>query len=428
MGHSGDTSAVCRGGREKTTLTTAMHRDGKWRILLVQEPTAGGTARHVLDLARGLDAAGHDVHLLYANRRAEPWIEAELASLDGVTRAHVDMRRAPHPSDLAAWYQIRRYAAKNGPFDLIHGHSSKGGALAMFASTRRSTARVWTPHCLRSFDPALAGGARRFYERLERLIARRADAVIAVSGEEYTHALRMGMDERKMHVVVNGVRPLPPLDRAEACARWGLASDAVCIGFVGRFAPQKAPSRIVEAFAQVSKHNDDVQLAMVGEGPLQAPAEVRARELGVADRVRWLPAATGAAAMAAFDIFAMPSVYEAMPYVLLEAAAAGLPIVATAVGGTSIAIHDGVNGYVVANWDEAVYANRLSELVADGELRARMGKASRAIAEGRTVERMIAETAGVYAHSLQQQIETKRGPSAPGIGVPGNTQSSRSVP
>src|SRR5262245_4101602 len=124
-------------------------------VAFVIEATHGGTARHLLELASGLTADGHSVHVIYSHRRAESRFIKGLSEMPGIRTAVVDMRREPHPSDAVACIAIRRYLRKRGPFDVVHGHSSKGGALARLAAFGLPVARIYTPHCFRTTDPGL---------------------------------------------------------------------------------------------------------------------------------------------------------------------------------------------------------------------------------------------------------------------------------
>ena len=125
---------------------------GPWKILMVIETSGGGSGRHVLDLAGSFSDRGHEVHILYSPRRAEPRFVSELEKIDAVKTTAVDLRRSPHYSDIQALRVIGSYLVQQGPFDVVHGHSSKG-ALACIAARRLRIASIFTPHAPRSLDP-----------------------------------------------------------------------------------------------------------------------------------------------------------------------------------------------------------------------------------------------------------------------------------
>jgi len=111
--------------------------------------------------------------------------------------------------------------------------------------------------------------------------------------------------------------------------------------------------------------------------------------------------------MSAFDIFVLPSVYEALPYVLLEAAASGLPMVATNVGGSTSLITPGKNGFVVPNWNPQVFAHQLTRIIQDRELRLRMGRESGEISKAFTIQRMVRKTVDVYRTAMQRRTRRR---------------------
>lgn len=370
-----------------------------WKILLVLEAGIGGTARHLLDLSRGLVRAGHSVHVLYSPGRGDSGFVAALEAIPGLTTATVAMGRAPSPADLLALARIRRYLTRRGPFDIVHAHSTKA-ILACLAATGLEAATVYTQHGFRTLDPTLHRLVRAGFGLIEYLLTRSADVMIAVSPEERRHAIGLGVPERKLRTVVNGIRPVDGPSRTSLRSRFGLGGDEICVGFVGRFAYAKAPQRALEAFSMAPWERHGARLVMLGDGPMKPQLETQARALGIGDRVIWVDNVPGSDAMAAFDVLAMPSLYDAMPYVLLEAAAAGLPIVATAVGGTSALISPGENGYVVPAWDAQTFADMLGRIIADPALRQSMSEASRRIGQTFTVDRMVAETEAVYRAAL----------------------------
>jgi glycosyltransferase involved in cell wall biosynthesis len=369
-------------------------------IAFVIETSGGGSGRHLLDLAEGLIGRGHNVHVIYSQVRAEARFEAALKSIDGVQVASVPMRRSPHPSDITATLAISRYLRKYGPFDLVHGQSSKGGALARLAVHDRRTARVYTPHCFRTLDPELGRLGHLIYGSAERLLAHWSEAIICVSPEELGHAVAQGFPRQKLHMILNGVRPLDVSHRDRLRAQLGLRNGEVSIGFLGRYVPQKAPERMIELAASLGSELPPWRLAMVGEGPLEESLRARARSAGIEHRIVWGAGDMGPAAMTAFDVFAMPSAYEGMPYVLIEAAAAGLPIVASNVGGARAVVSEGENGAIVRNWDPAQFSHQVARLVREKELRQKMSEASLRKAQGLTIDTMIDQTLIVYERCL----------------------------
>jgi glycosyltransferase involved in cell wall biosynthesis len=373
----------------------------RWRVLLVLETSGGGSGRHVIDLARGLSDRGHEVHVVYSGTRIEQRFANEIRAAARLQHTRINMRRAPHPSDLLAIKRLRAYLARCGPFDIVHGHSSKGGAMARLAAIGHAAIRVYTPHAFRTLDPLLNPVLRLTYTVVEWLLCRLTDGVILVSEEERDHALALGLSPHKLFVVQNGLEPVQMPKRTEARRGLGLNENIVCIGFVGRFVPQKAPQRLVNAFRRLASRFPHLRLVMVGDGPLAPELYQLAQRLGLNGRINWLDNTHGPEIMPAFDIFVMPSLYEAFPYVLVEAAAAGLPIVATPVGGTSAIIQNAANGFLINDTEDL--AQTVARLVEDPSLCRRMGETSRRIARTYTVQNMVEKTCAVYEELLSRR-------------------------
>jgi len=377
-------------------------------VAFVIEATNGGTARHLLDLANGLVGGGHSVHIIYSRGRAEPRFIEGLSQLPGVHAAVIDMQRQPQLADMQACIAIRRYLRRWGPFDIVHGQSSKAGALARLATLGFPAARVYTPHCLRTLDPTLGLFGRVAYGWAELILSHMCEAIIAVSPDELEHAVRLGIPSCKLHLVLNGVDQPERLDRTALRTQLGLREDEICVGFLARYVPQKAPDRLLEVAMMLRSDLPPFRIAMVGDGPLESMLRARAMTMGMADRIIFVPGSIGPRAMFAFDVFTLVSAYEGLPYVLLEAAASGLPIVATAVGGSTSVVVPGKNGFVVPNWDGRLFAQQLSRIIQDKELRLRMGRESREISKKFAIQRMVRETVDVYRTAIERRARKQR--------------------
>jgi len=374
------------------------------KLLELVESAATGVGRHVIDLTEGLLGRGDEVHLLYSDLRCDDVFLRNLQRIEDRDKLHVfrlPMRREPAWSDIAAVSKLRGYLRANGPFDLVHCHSTKAGLLGRLGLLGHSVKRLYTPHMLFTMDPSRHSFAKRAVGSLEIVLSKACDGIVVVSREEYAHAVGLGIDPKKLCLIRNGV-PLdraarPDLARAALRRSWGLGNHDISIGFVGRLVPQKSPETMLRSFAALpDRIRATSRLAMVGDGPLARVSRRLAAELGIEARLDWLGERDATTLMDAFDILALTSDSEGHSLVVLEAMARGLPIVATAVGGIEETVRGGVNGFVAPVRGVPEISAALETLACDPALRVRMGKASLEVVRDFSVDRMVDQTAALY--------------------------------
>jgi glycosyltransferase involved in cell wall biosynthesis len=237
---------------------------------------------------------------------------------------------------------------------------------------------------------------------IDRMVDRNTDAVVANSRAVADFAVRThGVDAGKMHVIHNGVEMIAPLTaerRREVRAGWQVPADASVVGCIGRFHRIKGQDVLVEAFASVSRTHRGAHLVLVGDGPERDALVARASELGLADRVH-LPGSEPdvRGILGALDIAVQSSRSEGMPNAILEAGAAGLPVVASAVGGTTDIVADGSSGILVPAEDPTALGAGISTLISDPGLAARYGAALRRRVETAFgMDRYVREYADLY--------------------------------
>jgi glycosyltransferase involved in cell wall biosynthesis len=393
------------------------------RVLQICEAASAGVGRHTIDLVRGLAAADCEVHLVYARGRIDAEFERGLLRLPDVRSTVVPMKRAPGPSDAAAVAFVSRYAREHGPFDVIHGQSSKGGAIARLAGATTTSAVVYTPHCIVTMSPAIGAIQRGIYGLAERALAKVTDRILAASEEEFDHLCELGISADRLKLVLHGLGPPPSATRQALRAELGLPAEAVVIGFVGRLCPQKDPALALRAFAEVARIRPEVWLAVVGGGELEADCVALARELGVAERVAWLGYRSGYEAMLAFDLLLLSSAYEGLPYVMLERLFARLPLVTTPVGGVSVAVEHGVDGFVTPLGDAAAMAHALAALVDEPARREAFGRAALVKSRNFELAAMIERIRTVY-----EECTAERAARARALGVSSSLGASLRAP
>jgi glycosyltransferase involved in cell wall biosynthesis len=218
---------------------------------------------------------------------------------------------------------------------VVHTHGYRADVVDGLA-VRQSTPIVSTIHGYTGGD-----AKNRFYEWVQRRSLRRFDAVVAVStklGRELNEVVR----PERLHVIPNAIAtPSDPLDRPAARVALGLPAESRVVGWVGRMSREKGADVLLDAFA-ASKLSEDVHLALLGDGPELESLRDQAKRLEIESRIRWLGRTKDACRyFAAFDVLVLSSRTEGTPMVVLEAMSAGVPIVATRVGGVPDVLVDG---------------------------------------------------------------------------------------
>lgn len=365
------------------------------RILLVTEASSAGVGRHLMDLAGGLVRAGHRVEVAYSPIRSEPAFLERLRSLPGVVTHSIPMQRAPHPSDLGVRRQLRGIVRGRGPWDIVHVHSTKAGLVGRGLGDLVGAATVYTPHCLYTMNPDLGRVGRWTIGSLERALAPSTDAIIAVSPDEEEHAREGGLKPRNLVCIPNGVADLPWEERQAARGRLGLDANQAMVGFIGRLSAQKDPIRLLDVFARLRQDRADLGLAIAGTGPLESEARSHASGLGLDSCVHWLGHQAPERLLPAIDVLCMPSRYEGMPYVLLEAGAAGVPIVCPPVGGASLCVRPD-NGTITEDWSVEGLAAALGQWLNDSGARARVRAGGADFAAEFGIDVMVERTVKLY--------------------------------
>jgi glycosyltransferase involved in cell wall biosynthesis len=277
---------------------------------------------------------------------------------------------------------------------VLHIHSPNAALMGTWISRLLSIPCVVTIHLPLYYfvagRGALASLKRRLYEFAERISQRLATKVIYVSAQVYSEALALQIAPRHSQVIANGVE-INQLGEHRLLRR----SDVVNICCVGRLEYQKGIDVLIQAAALLRNQAYNFQIQIAGDGSQRVNLESHAKTLGVTSEVIFLGFRDDALdILSVSDVFVLPSRYETMSIALLEAMVAGLPCVVTNVGENEELITEGVEGYVVHPDDPAALAAALKKLIANSDLRRRMGQAARLKArqcgDGQMVERTMA--------------------------------------
>lgn len=384
------TRLIIGGAQENTMLTAELLQQAGWRV----------------DIVSGLQTGSEGSLIETVQERGIPLVlEPTL------------VREVNPVKDLLATWRLARLM-RQGKYTIVHTHSSKAGIVGRWAAKLAGvpvivhTVHGWGHH--ERQHPLI----RAYYIWLEKLTLPITDKLIVVSALNIEKGLADGIGQPDNYLVIRSGIELdrfghPQVSRAETRAAWGIPQDAVVVGSVTRLSPQKAPLDFIQAAAQVAQRYPQTYFMMVGDGPLRGEVEALAAKLGIADRLvltglrRDVPEL-----MAAFDLFALSSLWEGLPRVLPQAMATSLPIVATACDGSAEAITEGENGFLVPPGAPQVLAERLCQLIADPALAKQMGTVGYERVAEFSDRGMVAAIAKLY-----RELLTKKGlsvtPSSP---------------
>ena len=314
------------------------------RILHAVRAPVGGIFRHILDLAVGQAERGHEVGILADSLTGGERAEAALKEIApklklGVYRLAI--RREPHPIDGVTALHFLRLARSLKP-DVLHGHGAKAGAFVRLKGKSKKSIRVYTPHggSLHYPPGTLKGGA---YARMERAIMGRTELFLFESAFARDTYLRViGKPAGLVRCVFNGVTasefdPVP------------VAEDATDLVYVGEFRKIKGADLLIEAVARLRADGKPITLTLAGDGEETEALKALVSRLNLGDAVRFIGHVRARFGFSKGKLLVVPSRGDSMPYVVIEAAAAGIPMVAASVGGIPEILGPHTSGLFVAN-------------------------------------------------------------------------------
>jgi glycosyltransferase involved in cell wall biosynthesis len=373
------------------------------KIVHLLRAPVGGLFRHVTDLARAQKAAGHQVGVICDSATSDGLTQDKLRRLapDLDLGLHlVAMSRGLGARDVTATFTTGRLLARLGA-NIVHGHGAKGGAYARIAAgiVRRRTAdgqpaiaAFYTPHggSLHYAPTSLDG---RIYMGLERNLAALTDGLIfesAYSAERFREAV--GAKVAATRIIPNGVHP-GEFDQADP------ADNATELLFIGELRQLKGVDVLLRALVRCTWRSEaglPARATIVGDGPDAAEFKALSIGLGLGERVIFTGAMPARAAFVRGRVLVVPSRAESFPYIVLEAAAAALPMIATSVGGIP-EITAGTSTELVPPGDDAALASAIEAALSDpAALRARSLELRDAVAARFTVAGMAAAVEDFY--------------------------------
>ena len=319
--------------------------------------------------------------------------------------------------DLHALWQLDRLLARE-KFDLVHTHNSKAGFLGRLAARRnRIPIVIHTVHGF-AFHEKESWFFRHLFIALERMAARWCDQMIAVSQAmvEWAQREKIAPPEKfvKIYSGIDVERFRIETPSPELKSRFGIQPEETVIGVVSKLWEGKGHEVLIDAVARVLDSGCEVKLLIVGEGNLEVKLKDKVKHLGIEKNVVFtgfwsdVPEIT-----AILDISVLPSFYEGMGRVVLEAMAAGKPVVASRVGGIPEFVEDHVTGFLISPGDVEALVDRLKTLIGDSDLRQKMGQqGAQRMRHEHTEETMVNRIHQVYKRHWVAEDATASAPRA----------------
>jgi glycosyltransferase involved in cell wall biosynthesis len=372
-------------------------------ILHVFRAPLGGLFRHVIDLARGQIERGHRVGIvadsLTGNARSKEVLTA-LAPMLALGLTLTPMPRQLSPLDLPAAWHVTKRLRKAGA-DIIHGHGGKGGAYARLALAGKPVVRAYTPHggSLLLDHHSLSG---RAYMRMERVLMPRGNLYLfesAFSADVFR--VEIGTPPGLVRIIPNGVgkAEFEPVTAA---------ADATDLVFIGELRAVKGIDTLLHAIALLHRNGFPATATLIGDGPDAAALRAHAASLSLDTAVHFLPAMPMRQALMRGKLMVIPSRAESMPYVVLEVAAAGRPMIATNVGGIP-EIYGELSQLLVPPGDSPALAEAIRRCLADPAASAANAERLRArVAAGFSVDAMVDGVLGGYEQALDRALAPTR--------------------
>jgi glycosyltransferase involved in cell wall biosynthesis len=376
------------GGSAQNTLQTCLKLSDKYETILVHGPSYESrmTEREKRIIEDGIkEARGQGVKVM----------------------ALPSMVRSVRPlKDFKALVSLIWLIFKEKP-DIVHTHSSKAGILGRLAAKIAGVPFIaHTPHG-HVFYGHFGIFASKIFLWIERIFSKFTDRIIALTNGERNDYIRLSVcPPDKLLKIHSGVDLKPFMqangNRVEKKRSLGLEQNGTVIGFVGWLLPIKGPEYLLKAMAHIWPDHQTVSLVMVGKGELDVDLRAQALKMNANGRIRFLGWREDIhEIMPVFDLLVLPSLNEGMGRVLVEAMAAGKPVVASEVGGIPDLVRHGETGYLVRPADEKALANGIKKILKDPERAKQMGQRGKEYCRQFSLEAMIEKLDDLYADLIR---------------------------
>jgi glycosyltransferase involved in cell wall biosynthesis len=347
--------------------------------------------------SRGVDARFLVLHENRLGAAADRLCQLAEAQSVPVIRVPVAGRFA-----LSEVQSVRRAVEQSGA-DLVHAHGYKGDLFGLLAAR---LARVPVVGEVHGWLFPKGRTLVRFYEWLDVQVLKRMDLTVVLSEHYRKLLLQMGFSPSRLRLVPSGINTDELRARVAGIdlrGQLGVPPDSPTVGMLTRLSPEKGVDLFVEAMAFVARVHPNVRGIVFGDGPLEAELKALGERLGLREHLIWAGYVDAAAdALRSLDVLAQTSRYEALPQVLMEAMVMERPTVVTPVGGCPELVRNGETGFVVPAKEPELIAAAICRLLADPDLRLRMGQAgARRMEQEYSMDRWFQRTLSLYEEAVR---------------------------
>lgn len=377
------------GGSAQNTLLTCIGLSEKYKTIL-----AYGASRESQITALERERLDEKIHVAM-----EKGVKAEVIS--------TLVRNINPLFDICAFFDLWRFISVEKPH-IVHTHSSKAGILGRLAAKIAGIpVIIHSPHG-HVFSGHFNALASNVFLLLEKLFDRITDCQISLTEGEKLDYIKLSVSkENKITVIHSGVDVKlfsnHHIDIKGKKNAVGMKHDNLIVGTVGWLLPIKGPGVLLDAMRDVWHGPSDTQLVYVGKGSFEETLKAKASEAGASAKVHFLGWRDDVhEIMQLFDVFVLPSLNEGMGRVLVEAMAAGKPIVASNVGGIPDLVKDGVNGLLVKPGNVKELSQGIKKLLASKEMRQKMGEKGREMSHSFSIEKMLDKLDKLYSSFLSE--------------------------
>jgi len=378
----------------------------------------GGSAENTMLTCLGL-ADKYDLMLVHGLSLESHMTDGERKSVeDAIKRAQrkgvkvlaiPSMVRSINPfQDLRAFFALWKLMIRERP-DMVHTHTSKAGILGRVAARLAGVPIIVHTAHGHVFYGHFGPFASRFFLLVERAMARITDQMVALTEGEKNDYTRLSVfNPEKIVTIHSGVKTEQFLNaKVDIEVKWrslGLSPKGLVVGTVGWLLPIKGPMHLLKAMEDVRQAHPETSLVYVGKGDLETELRAEVRKTGVSDRVMFLGWRNDIPEiMQLLDVFVLPSLNEGMGRVLVEAMAAGKPIVASRAGGIPDLVRHGRNGFLVEAGNVDDLSAAIKKLLSNKEMREEMGKVGRTMSRNYDAQTMIEKLDVLYASFVSSQ-------------------------